>query len=257
MHNILAVSSIVIKELIRRKDFYVLFVLTAVITLLMGSINFFNEDAITRYLKEVCLLLIWVSALVIAVSTAARQIPAERESRTIFPLLAKPITRTQVLLGKFLGCWLAVGFALLVFYVFFAVISASKEHTLPVISYAQVFWLHWFMLGIVIAATLLGSLVFTPAANISVIFLATLGILLMGEFLNQFATKAGGFTGWITYGVYYAIPHLELFDVRDRIIHNWERIGWTAILLASLYACAYMGVMLTGASMVFRRKALN
>ena len=40
---------------------------------------------------------------------AARQIPAERENRTIFPLLAKPVTRGQVIAWKFLGCWLAAG----------------------------------------------------------------------------------------------------------------------------------------------------
>ena len=53
-----------------------------------------------------------------AVGTTARQIPAERENRTIFPLLAKPVTRAQVVAGKFLGCWLACGMALVVFYLF-------------------------------------------------------------------------------------------------------------------------------------------
>src|SRR2546422_11184484 len=127
MKTIFALSSVVIKEIYRRKDFYVLFVLTALITLLMASINFFNEPNIARYLKDICLLLIWISALVIAIATTARQIPAERENRTIFPLLAKPVTRAQVIAGKFLGCWLASGIVLLVFYIFFGVISGSAE----------------------------------------------------------------------------------------------------------------------------------
>ena len=126
MNNVLAIAGIVIKELYRRKDFYVLFVLTALITLLLGSVNFFNDAKIVRYLKEVCLLLIWISSLVIAIGTAARQIPAERENRTIFPLLAKPVTRGQVIVGKFLGCWLACGVALVVFYLFFGVVSESR-----------------------------------------------------------------------------------------------------------------------------------
>ena len=114
-------SSVVIKELYRRKDFYVLFVLTAVITLVMGSVSFFHDTKIVRYVKDIALLLIWISALVIAIATTARQIPAERENRTIFPLLAKPVTRWQVILGKFAGCWLACGLALIVFYLFFGV----------------------------------------------------------------------------------------------------------------------------------------
>src|SRR5207249_1831873 len=87
---------------------------------------FFNDPTIVRYLKEVCLLLIWISSLVICITTSARQIPAECENRTIFPLLAKPVTRWQVVLGKFAGCWLACGIALLVFYLFFALVAESR-----------------------------------------------------------------------------------------------------------------------------------
>src|SRR5260221_503092 len=128
--NILALAGVVIKELYRRKDFYVLFVLTAVVTLLAGSISIFDDPKIVRYLKEICLLLIWVSALVIAIVTTARQIPAERENRTIFPLLAKPVTRGQLILGKFGGCWLAGGLAPVGFYLFFGVVTGTREHHL-------------------------------------------------------------------------------------------------------------------------------
>src|SRR3977135_3778308 len=125
MKNILAVASIVIKELYRRKDAYVLFILTVLICLIMGSVSIFKDDKIVRYLKETCLLFIWISSLVIAITTTARQIPMERENRTLFPLLAKPLSRTELLLGKFLGCWLACGLALLCFYLFFCLLGAG------------------------------------------------------------------------------------------------------------------------------------
>src|SRR5437660_5593603 len=164
MNTILALSGVVIKELYRRKDFYVLFVMTAVITLVMASVNFFHDPKIVRYLKEICLLLIWVSALVIAIATTARQIPAERENRTIFPLLAKPVTRGQVIAGKFAGCWLACGIALVVFYLFFFVVSGSKENSWPLLNYLQGFWLQWVMLGVVLALVFLGSVSVSAAS---------------------------------------------------------------------------------------------
>src|SRR5882762_3450356 len=58
-NNIVAIAGVVLKELYRRKDFYVLFVLTVLITLVMGSVNVFNQDNVVRYLKEICLFLIW------------------------------------------------------------------------------------------------------------------------------------------------------------------------------------------------------
>lgn len=258
MNNISAVASVVIKELYRRKDFYVLFILTVLICLVMGSVNFFNDDKIVRYLKEICLLFIWICSLVIAITTAARQIPAERENRTLFPLLAKPLSRAELLLGKFLGCWLSCGLALLCFYLFFGALAASREHHWPFLNYLQAATLHWLMLGVVIALTLLGSLVFTaPSSNATICFVIATGILLLGRHLNKVALHLPEPRRSILYSVYYAIPHLELFDVRDLIIHNWPPIGWSVCCVAAIYALAYATVFLIAACLVFRRKAIN
>jgi ABC-type transport system involved in multi-copper enzyme maturation permease subunit len=181
MKNIFAVAGIVIKELYRRKDFYVLFILTVLVCLIMGSVNIFNDKHVVRYLKEMCLLLIWVSSLVIAITTTARQIPAEREQRTLLPLLAKPLTRTQLIFGKFLGCWLACGLVLICFYIFFGALAASREHAWPLLNYVQAAFLHWIALGVVVAFALLGSLVFAaPSSNSTICFVIVATILTLG-----------------------------------------------------------------------------
>lgn len=258
MKNIFAVAGIVIKELYRRKDFYVLFILTALICLVMASVNIFNDDRIIRYLKEICLLLIWISSLVIAITTAARQIPAERENRTLLPLLAKPLTRTQLLLGKFFGCWFACGLALICFYLFFGILAASREHHWPLLTYFQAAALHWFMLGMVVALALLGSLVFAaPSSNATIIFVVVAGILLVGRHLNQVALSLPEPSQSIVSSVYYAIPHLELFDVRDLIVHDWPLVAWKFFSLAILYALAYTAFFLMAACLIFRRKTVN
>jgi ABC-type transport system involved in multi-copper enzyme maturation permease subunit len=258
MNTVLAIAGVVIKELYRRKDFYVLFVLTAVMTLLMGSVSFFNDAKIVRYVKEIALLLIWISALVIAIGTTARQIPAERENRTIFPLLAKPVTRGQVILGKFAGCWLACGLALMVFYLFFGVVSGSREHHWPLLNFVQAFWLQWAMLGVVVAFVLLGSVVFAaPSSNATISFIVVLGILFLGRYLNQVALQQAEPLRSVVYGLYFLIPHLEWYDVRDLIIYDQGLVGWVDCGLATLYAALYVALLLFGAWLVFRRKALN
>lgn len=258
MNTVLALAGVVIKELYRRKDFYVLFVLTAVITLLMGSVSFFHDSKIVRYVKEIALLLIWISALVIAIVTTARQIPAEREARTIFPLLAKPVTRGQVILGKFAGCWLACGLALIVFYLFFGVISGAREHYWPLLSLFKALWLQWVMLGVVVALVLLGSVVFAaPSSNATISFIVVLGILLVGRYLNQVALQQPEPLRSIAYGLYFLIPHLEWFDVRDFVTYDRNPAGWVDCGLATLYGAIYMAIFLVGTWLVFRRKPLN
>lgn len=258
MNTIFAISGIVIRELYRRKDFYVLFVLVALITLLMGSVTFFHDDKIARYLKEICLLLIWISALVISIATAARQIPAEREHRTIFPLLAKPVTRAQVIVGKFLGCWLATGLALLVFYAFFFVVVASREHHWAFGNYAQAMALQWLMLGIVTALVLLGSIIFAaPSSNSTICFVIVIGILLLGKHLNQIALHQHEPLRTLVYVIYFVIPHLEWFDVRELVAFDQPLIPWVDCALISLYAGVYVAIFLVGTWALFRRKPLN
>ena len=258
MRTVMALSGVVIKELYRRKDFYVLFIMTALITLVMASVRFFHDEKIARYLKEICLLLIWVSALVVAIGTTARQIPAERENRTIFPLLAKPVSRWQVVLGKFFGCWFACGLTLVVFYLFFAIISGSRENHWPVLQWFQALWLHWIMLGVVVALVLLGSIVFAaPSSNGTISFIVVIGILLLGRYLNQIALKEPQPLGTVVYALYYLIPHLEWYDVRDFVIYNHPLISWSICGLASVYGAVYAGLLLFATWLVFRRKPLN
>jgi ABC-type transport system involved in multi-copper enzyme maturation permease subunit len=258
MSAVLALAGVVIKELYRRKDFYVLFVLTAVITLLMASVNFFHDTKVVRILKDVCLLLVWISALVIAITTTARQLPAERENRTIFPLLAKPVSRAQVVLGKFAGCWFACGLALLVFYLFFVVVSGTREHYWPLTQFLKAIWMQWMMLGVVVAVVLLGSVLFTaPSSNATISFVVIVGILILGRYLNKLALQQPEPLRTFVYSLYFLVPHLEWYDMRDFIVNDRPLPGFIDIAGATLYAAVYAAMVLFGTCLLFRRKPLN
>ncbi len=258
MNKIFAVAGVVIKELYRRKDFYVLFVLTALLTVAAGAVNFFHDEKIVRYVKDICLLLIWVSSLVIAIVTTARQIPAEREARTIFPLLAKPVSRAQVIAGKFLGCWLATGVALVVFYFFFAIITGSREQIWPVGMYLQALWLQWAMLAIVIALVLLGSIYFAaPSSTSTICFIVVLGILGIGSHLKVIALQQTEPMQFILTVVYFVMPHFEWFDLRDFVVYDQTLVSWTALTLATGYAAIWTGVFLVLAWLGFSKKNLT
>jgi Cu-processing system permease protein len=259
MNIIFALAGVVVKEMYRRKDFYVLFVMTALLTLLAGSATFFNDPKITGYLKEICLLLIWVATLVIALTSAARQIPAERESRTIFPLLAKPVTRWHVIVGKFLGCWLVAALAVAMFYVFFGAVVAAREHALPVAHYLQAAILHWMALAVVIALAILGSIVFSaPSVNVTISFIVVGGVLTLGEHLNKLASRMEGLSQTLTSIVYFLLPHIEwAFAYRDLLLFNQPLAPWSAVLTAAVYWAAYAAALLIGAWLAFRRKTLT
>ncbi len=258
MNAIFALTGVVIRELYRRKDFYVLFVLIGLIGLTMLLGNFVNDDRTEGYLKEICLLVIWVSSLVIAITTAARQLPAERENRTLFPLLAKPVTRAQVIAGKFLGCWLACGLALVAFYFILGVASASREHEWRILEYGRALWLQWIFLAVVISFVLWGSLVFaTPAANATICLIAIAAVLVMQRHMNDFALEHGEPARSLLYVLYFALPRPEWFDLREPLIFHrgWPAGGEFAAI--SVYGAAYTGFFLLAAWLGFRRRSLT
>jgi ABC-type transport system involved in multi-copper enzyme maturation permease subunit len=163
-----------------------------------------------------------------------------------------------VLFGKFLGCWFATCVSLVAFYLFFGLVAATKEHHWPIGNYFQAWSLHCLMLGIVVGGTLLGSLVLSSvAANITLSVVVTGGILFVGRHLNKVAAQMGEVPGALVSGLYYAIPHLELFDVRDLIVHNWPLIGWNIWSIAAVYALVYAALLVFASWLVFRRKSFQ
>ena len=212
MNNVFALAGVVIKELYRRKDFYVLFVMTALLTLLLGAMRFFDNADIVRFIKEICLMLIWISSLVIAITTAARQIPAERESRTIFPLLAKPVSRWELIAGKFAGCWLAcvhcAGGVLL---------FLRRDHA-PRTSTPGRAWFFFrrfgctaVFLAIVVALVLLGSVAFTAqSSNATIAFIVVWAYCSRAGTWTRWPAGMRGISSDIVCAVYFAIPHLGM-----------------------------------------------
>jgi hypothetical protein len=75
--------------------------------------------------------------------------------------------------------------------------------------------------------------------------------------LNQVALQQAEPVKTLVYTLYFLIPHLEWYDVRDLIIYDQHLVGWVDCGLATLYGFLYMGVFLLGAWLVFRRKPLN
>ena len=61
--------------------------------------------------------------------------------------------------------------------------------------------------------------------------------------------------GWLSQALYYALPNFRNFDLKSRVVHfdpvPFSDLGWI-----SLYATAYLGVVLALALAVFRSRDL-
>jgi hypothetical protein len=84
-----------------------------------------------------------------------------------------------------------------------------------------------------------------------------LGVLLLGRYLNKIAWREPEPLRSIVYTIYFLIPHLEWYDIRDFIIYDRPLIGFVNCGLATVYGALYAAFLLFATWLVFRRKPLN
>jgi ABC-type transport system involved in multi-copper enzyme maturation permease subunit len=249
-----AVAALSITELFRRRDVYVALILCVIIAVPLSSVNLFGVEGIVRYLREVTFALIWLFSIIIGVTNAARQLPGEIQRRTVLPLLAKPIRRSEVVLGKFLGAAAAGCAGILLFYAFFVLLAGVKSGYWfsPVLLQALI--LHFCFIVLVTALCILGSVLLTPSANLTCSFLVIGGMFLFGHRLGAMMADAPGISAALIHTCHLFLPHFEFFDLRLRVIHEWEALPTGVFFAVVSYAVAYAAALLGAAVFFFNRK---
>ena len=242
-------------ELWRRNDVFALLVLAVALMVPLSMASPFGAAGASRYLDEVALLLIWGFSLFIALGTGARLFPPEFESRTIYPLLSKPISRGALLVGKYMGAVAASWSALLVFYALFAAVSFLRGGGMSA-ELVQGIALHMAFVALAVAVSLFGSLIVTPSANLTLSAVALVSMFFFGRRLPEYADSVAAPLSWLVDAVYAVGPHAEFFDMRQRLIHGWGAVDAVVFCAVLLYAAAYVAVLLCFAALALKRRKL-
>jgi len=245
-------------ESIRRKDLYVLLILSLALMGGTGFIQFFGVSGLEQFLKDISLFVVNVCVLVLCVTATARQLPREIEMRTLFPLLAKPMSRAEYLVGKFFGSLLLAVVALALFAAEFALIAHIGGASLGWI-FAQALYLRILSLSVVVAMVLCLSLVLTHSANVVISLMLVFGASLFSRSINLVyfeLEETSPLVGKALLWVYYFTPHFDLFDLSEKVVFDWPPVSWATLGALSLYGLAYTLVLLVVAQLIFRRKSI-
>ena len=254
MMRVLTLSRVVWLEMIRRKDLYVLLILLVTLLFVLLSLNIFGLGGVVRYVADVGLLFAWLFAIILGVSTAGRQLPQEEAKRTIYPLLAKPVTRADVVLGKWLGSWTITVSCTALFYLLVVGVVLLRGGGIQPVTLAQGFVLHAVAMGIVTALTVAISTRMTYGAAASVAYILIAGAFSIASRVPELLVHEDGFVARGLLALYYGLPHLELFDLRQRIVHEWGAIPCRTLLFVAMYGVVWVLFLLLLAWMGYRRK---
>jgi ABC-type transport system involved in multi-copper enzyme maturation permease subunit len=253
----LALATVVWFEMLRRKDLYVMVFLLAAMLALLASLNIFGLGQMVGYVKEIGLAASWVLSCVLAVSLGARQLPQEETRGTLYPLLAKPVSRTDVLCGKWLGASSIVIVATFLFYLLTALLVILRGGSFRFIPVAQAFLLHGCVLCILSALAVLFSTRLNADAAATLTFIAAGVSFFIVPRIPAVLAHISGWRSDALLVIYHLLPHFEVFDMRQRIVHNYGPVPWATFGAIIGYGTCLTVLCLAVASALFARKRLS
>jgi ABC-type transport system involved in multi-copper enzyme maturation permease subunit len=238
----------------RRRRFMNVVLIFAVI--LIGLSSFFatlSPSAELNMMLDVGLGSIRLCGMLIAVFLGSRLIADEVDKKTVDVILAKPVRRSEFVIGKFLGAWVTVTAFLLVMGVAFFLVyqlkapqlvakaqavglSLSLQETSMNVVKATLLILFEMMLlsSIAITVSTVASWIFSAVLSLTMYFAGQLASYFhhMATFSDPHVRMESPVLKTFSWVMYRLIPHFENFDIREKILTHdpvyWEMIGMTA-----------------------------
>jgi ABC-type transport system involved in multi-copper enzyme maturation permease subunit len=252
LRYVLTIANQTLIEARRNRVFYSVF-LFALIVILNSVI--FTEVTVTtmdRVLKDVGLAAINVFALALTIFTGVGIINREIDRKSIYTVLAKPISRLGYILGKYLGLLtIILVTSTAMFLGLLLVMKGYKTDIRPGI------FLGFF--GIVLEVLVLGAIAvlcssFTTSF-VSAFICAAVYISghLAPEFLHAVRKSDSAIGRALGQGVYYLLPNLERFNFKYQATYDLT-IAPGALASVILFAVAYAGAALLGGVVIFSRR---
>lgn len=250
-----AISKITMLEGARKHIFHVLMLFALTLIAISTLLGFFDHNVQIKIVKDLCLVAIMVSSGLIAITLSVSGVPSEIESKTVYPVMAKPMARWQFILGKYLGTMgtVAIGMGILLA-AFAAILLAFAGHVdVGVLLVIPFLLLEAAILAAV--ALFLSTVSSTPLAWFLSIIVYVLGNIKFGMY-SFITAHDQSIVGRFAAGVMYqALPNLECFNFKDSLVHGLP-VPAEYLFQTAIYGILYTAFLLTLASLTFSRKEL-
>ncbi len=218
-----------------------------------------------KIIKDLGLAATAVFGTFIAIFIGIGLVSKEVERRSIYALLAKPISRPQLIVGKYAGLVLTLAvnvavmtvalYAVLAYLTWMTPLATQSAWDAPGIDPAMLkaIALIFVELMVITALALFFSTFSTPILSAALTF----GLYIVGHFnadLRNFEQVVDSRpAAWLVRGLYHALPDLSAFDIKTNVVHGLTvPAGYVAA--QSAYGLAYVAMLLLLAVAIFSRR---
>jgi len=228
--------------------FIVLMILSSVA---LGMLSLGEQD---RIIKHLGLSAMNIFGLLLAMFVGVALVHEELERKTIYTLTASGVARYQFLLGKFFGLTLTIFANIALMTVLLTIIILIIPEASITASIYQAAFLGLFEMMLIIAIAILFSVLTSPVmAMVLTLMMYVIGHLSssLKAFSQQIAEEGHIVASKILAVIYYVLPHLEVFNLKDEIVYG-DVLDFRVLYMG--YGLVYTAFLLCLASLIFCRK---
>ncbi len=218
-------------------------------SVLLASLTIMEHHKIVTDMGLAAINLVGV---IIAIFVGIGLVSKEIERRTVYTIMARPISRTQFILGKYLGLVLTLSVNAVIMLIVYLITLGM--YRVPIhgglFQAIQLIFIEWLLVTAI-------ALFFSTFSSSTLSAIMTLAFYVIGHLTADFkgiaAKSQSEIVKAIMTGLYYVCPNLEVLNVKGPAAMG-EAVSVPYEILASLYGLLYAALLLTGACMVFQRR---
>ena len=255
MRKIIAVALNTFRESIRDKIFYSLLAFAIIMLSFSIVLSYLTIGDEIKIVKDFGLAAISLFGVLIAIFVGINLVYKEMEKRTIYVILANPISRSQFVVGKYLGLSLTLLVEVVVMSLGLIVLCYMKQPQIAWDLFLAIVPI-WFELQLILAIALLFSTFVSPFLS----GLLTLAVFIVGHLTQDFRQLAENidntFVKKIADTLYYIFPNLETLNFKTSVVHGLDILPGDFIFSVG-YSIAYTLLLLCLALIIFEKRDIR
>lgn len=247
------IAAVTLREVLRRKVQVNLLLFGAL--LIVGSflVSELTLGEMHRILADLGLSAMQLIGTLIAVFIGSSLVAGDVERRVLYPVIAKPVSRTQYLVGRYLGLAAALLLNLLVMALVLSAVLVYEARSLRPLDAAlaaavALQGIQFLVVGAV-------AVLFSAVSSTTLAALFSLAVAVAGQLTNEMRALWPGELTWLPRLLWYLLPNLGSLTVNDAVIYRTPppASAWLAAVYGLLYAAAALSL----AALAFERRDLR
>lgn len=252
MKRILAVFENTFKESLRQRIMLLLVIFGVLMIVLSIFLGPFALGETFRIVRDVGLAAAALFSILIIIIIGSGLLYRDIDKRTLYTVITKPVRRSEIIIGKFLGLIalvtvLVIAMAIIQQLVIFLIFGTFDVLLLIAVPFTILEAMVLLSIMLLFSSFSSPTLSVIMGVILYIIGHASPDIKAFAEYAKAPALK------YLAYGVYYILPNLENFNYRLQLVHGLT-LFTDQVLFSLMYGLIYTALLLYITIIVFEKR---